>query len=417
MRSCASGAGNVFDDHDEAWPYQVSWNIAKDDIGRPTGFMITVSHPNVNQYVRALLLALDTKNQLKEFHTTLSLGPRRVAIDRRKIKQHPYREFARIVAQRLRRDRFIRQESGIFSIDAVAREFDKEVAKRLESCAAVYCYEDSALASFRAARDLGAKRYYELPIMYWTTTQKLLHEEARRYPQWEPTLLATRDSTAKLERKSAELALADLVICPSRNVQKSLPAGTRSQIAEYGCPAPIKPARAPRRGKRLRFLFVGAMTQRKGLADLFAAFRQLSRSDIELVVLGIPLLPLAFYRREFPDFSYEAPRAHDLVKHVMLSCDVLVLPSIVEGRAMAQTEALSCGLPIIVTSNAGAEDLVEQGKTGFVVPIRDPSALAERLNWIADNRDWMIDVRSDVFEKARQSGWDQYTDAILSVIL
>jgi glycosyltransferase involved in cell wall biosynthesis len=101
----------------------------------------------------------------------------------------------------------------------------------------------------------------------------------------------------------------------------------------------------------------------------------------------------------------------------MLSCDVLVLPSIVEGRAMAQTEALSCGLPIVVTSNAGAEDLVEQGKTGFVVPIRDPSALAERLNWIADNRDWMIDVRSDVFEKARQSGWDRYTDAILSVIL
>jgi glycosyltransferase involved in cell wall biosynthesis len=167
----------------------------------------------------------------------------------------------------------------------------------------------------------------------------------------------------------------------------------------------------------MRFLFVGAMTQRKGLADLFAAFKQLNRPDIELVVLGFPLLPLEFYRREFPDFIYESPRSHELVKQLMLSCDVLVLPSIVEGRAMVQTEALSCGLPIVVTANAGAEDLVTQGKTGFVVPIRDPAALAERLSWIADHRDWVTDIRRDVLEKARQSGWDRYTDAILSAIL
>jgi glycosyltransferase involved in cell wall biosynthesis len=379
--------------------------------------MIIVSHPNVNQYVRALLAALETKGQLQEFHTTLSFGRRGVAIPKGKIFQHAHLELVRLLGEKFRQKWLVSHDSGFASIDAVARMLDREVAKRVKSGPAIYCYEDSALASFRAARELGAKRYYELPIMYWTIAQKLLQEEAIRYPQWEPTLLATRDSSAKLERKSAELALADLVICPSRNVQKTLPAGTRSQIAEYGCPAPIKPARVPRRGKPLRFLFVGAMTQRKGLADLFAAFRQLDRSDIELVVLGIPLLPLAFYRREFPDFSYEAPRAYDLVKHVMRSCDALVLPSIVEGRAMVQMEALSCGLPIVVTTNAGAEDLVEQGKTGFVVPIRDPGALAERLNWIADNRDWVIDVSSDVFEKARQSGWDRYTEAILSVIL
>ena len=84
---------------------------------------------------------------------------------------------------------------------------------------------------------------------------------------------------------------------------------------------------------------------------------------------------------------------------------------------MVQMEALGCGLPIIVTSNAGAEDLVEEGRTGFVVPIRDPEALGERINWIADNRDWVDDVRPIVLEKARQSGWERYTDAVLSVIL
>jgi glycosyltransferase involved in cell wall biosynthesis len=379
--------------------------------------MIIVSHPNVNQYVRALLYALETKGRLQEFHTTLCFGRRRVAIPKRKIFEHAHFELVRLLGERLRQNWLAGHDSGLASVDAVARMLDRRVARRVKSGDTVYCYEDSALTTFRAAKKLGAKRYYELPIMYWTATQKLLQEEAMRYPQWEPTLLATRDSSAKLERKSEELALANLVICPSRNVQKSLPGGKYSQIAKYGCPPPVELERMPRKGRRLRFLFVGAMTQRKGLADLFAAFNQLTRSDIELVVLGVRLLPLEFYRREFPDFTFEAPRPHGLVKQMMLSCDVLVLPSIVEGRAMVQTEALSCGLPIVVTANAGAEDLVEPGKTGFVVPIRNPEALAERLNWIADHRDWVTDIRPDVLEKARQSGWDRYTDAILSAIL
>jgi glycosyltransferase involved in cell wall biosynthesis len=379
--------------------------------------MLIVSHPTVNQYVRALLGALEAKGQLQEFHTTLSFGRRRVAIPERKIFQHSHLELVRLLGERLRQNWIYSHDSGLASIDAVARMLDRHVAKRVKPGVAMYCYEDSALTTFCVAQKLGAKRYYELPIMYWTATQKLLREEAIRYPQWEPTLLATRDSPAKLERKSEELALADLVICPSRNVQKSLPAGTCSQIAQYGCPPPVELERMPRKGRRFRFLFVGAMTQRKGLADLFAAFKQLNRSDIELVVLGFPLRPLEFYRREFSDFTYEAPRSQGLVKQMMLSCDVLVLPSIVEGRAMVQTEALSCGLPIVVTANAGAEDLVEQGKTGFIVPIRSPEVLAERLNWIADHRDWAVDIRPHVLEKARQSGWDRYTDAILSAIL
>jgi glycosyltransferase involved in cell wall biosynthesis len=96
---------------------------------------------------------------------------------------------------------------------------------------------------------------------------------------------------------------------------------------------------------------------------------------------------------------------------------VLVLPSIVEGRAMVQLEALSCGLPIIVTPNAGAEDLVEPGQTGFLVPIRTPEKLAQTIGWIADHRSWVDDVRPAVLERARQSSWSGYTAKVLSAIL
>jgi glycosyltransferase involved in cell wall biosynthesis len=379
--------------------------------------MITVSHPTVNEYVRALVCALDRHGVLQKFHTTIAFGQRSVDVARYKIRQHPHREILRLLGQRLRQDWLIHHESGWASVDAVAQEFDRNVSKSLVEGCGVYCYEDSALATFRAAGRMGIKRYYELPILYFEASQKLLREEAARYPEWEPTLLATRDSDAKLERKSAELQLAELVICPSRWVQRSLPPGIRSLIAEYGCPTPQALNRRRREKSRLKVLFVGAMTQRKGLADLFLAMKSLNRADVELMILGRPLVSFAFYRQSYPNFVYQAPRPVAQIRDLMLSCDVLVLPSIVEGRAMVQMEALSCGLPIVVTPNAGAEDLVEQGRTGFLVPIRAPETLAERLNWIADHRDWADDMRSVILEKARQSGWQRYTDKVLSAIL
>jgi glycosyltransferase involved in cell wall biosynthesis len=159
------------------------------------------------------------------------------------------------------------------------------------------------------------------------------------------------------------------------------------------------------------------MTQRKELADLFSAMKLLNRPDVQLVVLGTPLFPLEFYKRQYPDFLYEPVRPHAEVRRLMLGCDVLVLPSIVEGRAMVQMEALSYGLPIIVTQNAGAEDLVEERQTGFLVPIRAPEKLAETIGWIADHKEWVDDVRPAVLERARLSGWERYTSKILAAIV
>jgi glycosyltransferase involved in cell wall biosynthesis len=380
--------------------------------------MITVSHPQVNQYVRALLAGLQKSRLLYEFYTTLSVGRRRIGIPgiKPKVRQFPCREVARLIAQRLGQEWLTHHGSGVLSSDAVAREFDRYVANHLKSSSSTYCYEDSALETFRCAERLGVRRFYELPILYWETAQKLLREEANRYPQWEQTLQATRDSPAKLERKSMELELAEIVICPSPQVQRSLPPGTASIVAEYGCP-PVLAGRPCRNKLQLKVLFVGTMTQRKGLADLFAAMKRLDRSDVELVVLGTPLLPLQFYQGEYSRFKYVPQRPHRAVRELMLACDVLVLPSIVEGRAMVQMEALSCGLPIVVTPNAGAEDLIEPGRTGFLIPIRAPEALAERIDWIADHRDWIDDTRPAIIEKARQSNWRRYSDKVLSVVL
>jgi glycosyltransferase involved in cell wall biosynthesis len=388
--------------------------------------MIAVSHPTGNVFVRALIEGLEAEGRLKLFFTTLALGKRRTyPVPPERIDTSPVRELTRLALSRLG-THITRHETGWASVDEVYHALDRRVADWVEKEAAslgehpwAYAYEDGALDTFRAAREAGVRRAYELPIAYWETTRWLLREEAARLPDWEPTLGSTRDSEEKLARKTGELELAEVVICPSQFVLESIPPWARERcvVVPFGSPPPEYGDRPPGlRGKPLRVLFAGSMSQRKGLADLFQAMKLLRRTDIQLVVMGATIAPMEFYRRQYDRFSYEAPRPREAVLALMASCDVLVLPSIVEGRALVQQEAMSRGLPLITTRNAGGHDLIEEGKTGFLVPIRAPEEIAARLERLADDRA-LLDAMSDAARrKAAEYTWDAYADGISAAL-
>jgi glycosyltransferase involved in cell wall biosynthesis len=408
--------------------------------------MILVTHPFGNANVRAVLSALDRADRLGKFVTTLGWSNsspfvqalpeniraqmlrRAYDLPHYKIKTHPAREIVRLLAEKFGLRWLTRHETGWASIDRIWQRLDQVAAEYLGQnherlkIRGVYSYEDCAERSFATAGQLGLRRIYDLPIAYWETAQRLLGEEARRYPAWEPTLGGTRDSPEKLARKSRELDLAEVVICPSAFVLDSLPEKTRLSkkcvVAPFG--SPVSEARASAEAtsetKPMRFLFAGALTQRKGLADLFAAMKLVESKDVELVVMGSLILPMRFYRNEFADFIYEPPRAHAAVLRLMRSCDVLVLPSIVEGRALVQQEAMACGLPLIATRNAGGEDLIVEGKTGFLVPAGAPAAIAEKIEWFLKNRGRLPAMSAAARAKAAELTWPAYGEKILHAI-
>ncbi len=401
--------------------------------------MIAVVHPTGNANVRALVRSLESAGESFRLFTTIACSTagalvrrlpsglrnefarRDYGIPADRIRTQPLREMVRLMAKRLKWESVIGHETGWACVDAVYRALDRRVARCIRAdsngCfSVVHAYEDGALESFRAARQRQIRCSYELPIAYWETSRNLLREEAERWPDWEPTLIGTRDSEAKFERKTEELELADLVVCPSRFVWNTLPLairrGKRCIVVPFGSPKCMQPTRVQKRPPAFRVLFVGSMTQRKGLADLFSAVQLLNRSDVELVVMGSLIQPLEFYQARCKKFTYERPRSHSEVLALMQSCDVLVLPSIVEGRALVQQEALSCGLPLIVTENAGGEDLIEEGRTGFLVPIRNPQKIAERIDWLAAHREYLPEMAGHARRKAASLTWSQYGETI-----
>jgi hypothetical protein len=391
--------------------------------------MIVVSHPTGNAFVRALLEGLEKEGRLERFFTTVAGGKRRgFPVPRERIARSQARELTRLFVQRFGTP-ITKHETGWASVDGVYRALDRKVAEWVlnrrtqrtqRGITWVYAYEDGALETFRAARAVGMARAYELPIAYWETARRLLREEAARWPEWEPTLGATRDSDEKMARKTEELELAEKVICPSEFVLESVPAGARERcvLAPFGSPLYGGRQRMERsqRAGPLRVLFAGSMSQRKGLADLFEAMKLLRRGDIQLVVMGAAIAPMEFYRKQYEGFVYEAPRSRERVLELMASCDVLALPSIVEGRALVQQEAMSRGLPLIATRNAGGEDLVVEGETGFLVKIRAPAEIAERIARLADDRALLGAMSEAAMRKAAEYTWEAYAATISAVL-
>lgn len=404
-----------------------------------------VLHPTANPNVRADLRALERSGCLAAFYTALAIpeggalmraAPHRLT--RRlacrgfeetaasKIVTSPLREIVRLVAPRVGLSTLTRHEVGWASVDAVYRALDRRLASDLEvgriTATTVYAYEDGALATFKAARRLGMRRLYHLPIAYWRLLQELLAEERDRRPDWAPTMVGLADSAAKHWRKDQELAEADCVIVASSFTRHSLThcpdPPSRVEVVPYGAP-PTVDLRRPRAGDRrrpLRALFVGHLSQRKGLADLHEAMEHV-RGLVTLTMVGArrstdcPALDRAIRAHR-----WLPPVPHAQVLEVMAEHDVLVFPSIVEGFGLVITEALARGLPVITTPNTGGPDLMTDGRDGFIVPIRSPETIADRLARLAEDRDLLAGMSQAALATAHRNPWERYEERIVQVV-
>ncbi|MRI02114.1 glycosyltransferase [Kriegella sp. EG-1] len=405
---------------------------------------ILVTNPFGNTFVRGLLPSLENAGVLGKYLTLMATNSdsKLLQLLPKGIKSELLRRTFPIDADKIETSRLqifdvvrkVLNKMGLHSknyelVEYINKNFDKQVAEKLkdvslkENIGAVYAYEDTAYNTFIKAKTLGLKCVYDLPIAYWAHGRKLLTEEAERYPNWSITLKGgIDDSQEKLDRKIKEIKLADLTIVPSTFVKDSIPnwiPRDKILISPFGTPEnlPILKAHPLKKKKeKLRVLFVGSMGQRKGLADLFTAMKLLNNSNVELVVLGSLLAPMKFYRNEYADFTYEPGRPHHEVLELMRTCDVFCLPSIIEGRALVMQEAMSQGLPLIITPNTGGSDLIIDSETGFLVPIRAPEEIANKIKWFSDNREKIAEMGKKAQKHAMNYTWKSYGQKIINEI-
>jgi glycosyltransferase involved in cell wall biosynthesis len=396
---------------------------------------VLISHPTGNQNVRNALRSLVEHNMLAEFWTTIAWNPHsrwnrllpsklQCQLDRRafteapgeRIKCVPSREIVRLGVRTSPLEHLFCSSERPFSVIGMYRHFDGRVARRLRDIRidAIYAYEGGALQTFRQAKLQGVATLYELTSSYWYWERDLLRREQMRNPEMASLLPKLFDSEDHMRWKDEELALADFVIVASHHVRKTLSGvipEDKILVIPYGAP-PVRsrPQTSNEPPRPLRVLFAGALSQGKGIGYLLKAVEMLG-ADVELTLIGKRVAPNTIVDAACNRWRWFETIPHERVMEIMTESDVLVLPSLGEGFGLVVTEALACGLPVIVTPNVGASDLVCDGREGFVVPVCSAEAIADRLNTLSRDRELLNGMSRNAQSTAARQSWELYRES------
>ena len=286
----------------------------------------------------------------------------------------------------------------------------------------VYGFNGAALELFEAVKVRGLRCILEQTMAPHRFHDRILREELARWPGWQPDLvLPDADACPLVAREEAEWQRAELILCGSPFVVEALRAcggpAERCAVVPYGVDPgrfAVPDRRHPGPGERLRVVFVGEVGLRKGAPDLLEALRLLGPRRVEArLVGGVRLLRerLAPYA-EVARFEGAVPRSR--MRELFAWAEVFVLPSLCEGSATATYEALAAGLPVVATPNTGS--VVRDGVEGFLVPIRSPEAIADRLERLASDRERLAAMSAAARSRAAEFSWDRYGERLVAAI-
>jgi len=399
---------------------------------------VLISHPTGNSFFRSAATGLLDAGILAGFRTTVASFPGNV-FDKLSIlgpfsefkrrtydpdlepfsRSWPLYELGRLAASKAGFKDLVRHESGFLSVDAVYKNLDKKIALNLKretqnGANAVYAYEDGALLSFREAKKLGVSCLYDLPIGYWRTARRLLEVERDRWPDWATTLTNLKDSPEKLDHKDEELSLADRIFVASRftaNTLVDFPGKLAPiEIIPYGFP-PVTSERAYDKFssyRPLKLLFVGGLSQRKGIADLFAAVDTIG-DKVELTVVGHKATDNCKVLDEaLKKHKWIPSLPHAEVLKLMRGHDVLVFPSLFEGFGMVITEAMSQGTPVITTDRTAGPDIINHGENGWLAAAGSTQALQEVIEELLASPNKIQLAGKAAMETAKLRPWTVY---------
>lgn len=270
----------------------------------------------------------------------------------------------------------------------------------------------SGLHAGRKAHVLGGIHICDRGSTHIRVQDQLLNDEYQRYGlRWrgiDPRTIA---------KEEAEYVQADRISVPSQfcydsfvaqgvpeNKLLKIPYGSRLERFH-----PI--SYRHQHNEEFRVLFVGAAGPRKGLIDLLEAFRLFRHPRKRLVLVGsvAPEAKPCLAKVNQEQITVVGSVSNDQLIEFYNQASVFLLPSIEEGLAMVVGEAMACGCPVVATTNTGASELINDGVEGFIVPIRAPEVIADRLQQLADQPDLRERMGQAALVRVQQlGGWDAY---------
>ncbi len=228
--------------------------------------------------------------------------------------------------------------------------------------------------------------------------------------------------------------ISDLVVAISthtRDLMREVAPGVEVEIVPYGSPVPpprevVPLPEGPERTRRV--LFVGRLVERKGVAYLIRALRELDLPfPVALDIVGVGpeqerlgALVDALSMRERVNMLGRV--SDERLAECYRDCDCFVLPAIIdsrgdtEGLGVVLIEALSYRKPVIASGVGGIVDILKDGRTGLAVPEKDTQALAGAISRVLTDRELALRLGEQGYDYVTEYfDWNRLTAQWLNI--
>lgn len=295
------------------------------------------------------------------------------------------------------------------------RAFDRWLSYILEQSDIFHCMSGYGFRSHQTAK----KKYGSITICdrasaHIEIQRDLLVEE---YNRWG---IPHGWSDRAIELDLQEYEECDLITTPSNFVKRTFLekgfSADRLAVVPFGVDVTLfRPL--PKTDTVFRVIYVGTLNLQKGIPYLLDAFAGMKLSNFEVWLIGTETEEiqgvLSMYSGPFKYLGF-IPRSQ--LSQYYSQGSVFILPSIQDGYGMVQSQAMACGLPVIATTNTGAENLFTNGVEGFIIPIRDAQAIREKVLFLYENSQVRDEMASRALECAQNLGaWCKYGDEMMKV--
>jgi glycosyltransferase involved in cell wall biosynthesis len=247
------------------------------------------------------------------------------------------------------------------------------------------------------------------------TQDDILREEELRSNQ-----SLERPCQSIIDREQLEYRHADLIMTLStfayesfvnRGIPKErlalLPLGVNT--SDFRASEGVLQARLQRiaAGDPLRVLWVGTMSLQKGLLDYVEIVRALAGENFRFRSVGdIPAGMDQFIAGIRQDVEFVPRQRQWELRKQYDWADLFVFPTLQDGFAVVLAQAAANGLPLLATTNCAGPDIISEGSTGWVLPIRSPQSFVDRLRWCDRNRTDLAAMVTRMNEKFAPRSWD-----------
>ena len=394
-------------------------------------------HRHIQNVVRAILEA----GCLKEWHTALvdfesdrdcgpllalakklspglrrNLSRRQVEfVPRQKVVQHPGWELLRVATARL--------GLGTLTSDWCWEREEWAMDKVLKRCIqqpdvdGIFGVEHGCLEAIREANRLGKWGAVAFTSPHYSFLDKWVRPELDKFPEISTKEFKRLDELAKERdlRRDEEARAAKIIHTNSELTKNTLiQAGFQTQFIKVPLAANTVGDFQQQKIKsgRLRLIFCGAMTVRKGAHYLLLAWSEYKLYRVcDLEIFGFHQLPKEFVSKHGEGIVFHGLKTMKEMNEGYLRNEAMIFPTLADGFGGVVMESMAMGCPVLCSANAGAAEMIRHNENGRIFAPASVEAIKEEIQWCLDNRDKLQEMRYAAYLTAKNWTWDKFRES------